>query len=316
MPFDFDTVSVPFRMQPGLRRLAAGASQLTPLSPGDAALAEKLPVLSAFATQALLAAPGFDAAPAVQALAQHAAVEHPQAFAVQDNGDATALQLGWSLRAGHLEGTGPAEIGDCLRALPAPWRLAGLLCLAFAEDFAVIDGSSGHIPWLAVCLPSRWSPADKVGRHFAEVHAPVADNQILVTASDHLARLVTGHERWERFVWTITPQARLDNHPLRVAKPPWPDHADAEQLAAQAFFRTERQTFIPLPAQRLAIFTIHVEVQPLRDAVVSPAQASQLHDALATMSPNVLAYRGLAPARDRLLTWLAQRRDGTRGPAP
>jgi hypothetical protein len=316
MAFDFDNVSVPFRMQPGLRRLAAGAPQLTPLAPGDAALAEKLTVLSTCAMQALLSAPGFDAAPAVLALAHHAAIEHPHAFTVRGNGDATALQLGWSLRADVVEGHGPAAIGDCLRALPAAWRLTGLLCLAFAEDFAVIDGSNGHIPWLAVCLPSHWSPADKVGRHFAEVHAPVADNQLLVTASEHLARLVTGHDRWERFVWTITPLAQLDNHPLRVAKPPWPDHPDAEQLTAQACFRTERQTFIPLPAQRLAIFTIHVEVQPLRDAVVSPAQAQRLHDALATMSANVLAYRGLAPVRDRLLAWLVQRRDAAPGPPP
>jgi dimethylamine monooxygenase subunit A len=316
MPFDFDTVSVPFRMQPGLRRLAAGAPQLTPLAPGDAALTEKLVVLSNFATQALLSAPGFDAAPAVRALAQHAATEHSQAFAVQDNGDATALQLGWSLRADVVEGHGPAAIGDCLRALPAAWRLTGLLCLAFAEDFAVIDGNNGHIPWLAVCLPSHWSPADKVGRHFAAVHAPVADNQTLVTASDHLARLVTGDERWERFVWTITPQARLDNHPERMAKPPWPDAAGVEDLAADAFLRTERQTFIPLPAQRQAIFTIHVEVQPLRDAVATAAQARQLHDALASMSANVLAYRGLAAARGRLLAWLAGRGAAASEPMP
>jgi hypothetical protein len=29
-----------------------------------------------------------------------------------------------------------------------------------------------------------------------------------------------------------------------------------------------------------------------------------VHDALATMSPAVLAYRGLGDARDRLLAWL------------
>jgi hypothetical protein len=33
MPFDFSLVSAPFRMQPGLRRVAAGASQLTPSTP-------------------------------------------------------------------------------------------------------------------------------------------------------------------------------------------------------------------------------------------------------------------------------------------
>jgi hypothetical protein len=30
-----------------------------------------------------------------------------------------------------------------------------------------------------------------------------------------------------------------------------------------------------------------------------------VHDALASMSPAVLAYRGLTDARDRLLVWLA-----------
>jgi hypothetical protein len=57
--FDFDAaVQAPFRMQPGLRRLAAGAPQLTPLRPGSRHQREKLAVLSAFWSQALLAAPG------------------------------------------------------------------------------------------------------------------------------------------------------------------------------------------------------------------------------------------------------------------
>ena len=40
MSFDFAAVSAPFRMQPGLRRLAAGTTQLTPNQPGDRALRE------------------------------------------------------------------------------------------------------------------------------------------------------------------------------------------------------------------------------------------------------------------------------------
>jgi hypothetical protein len=176
----------------------------------------------------------------------------------------------------------------------------GQLCLAFAEDFAIIDGATACIPWLAVCLPSHWAPQDKVGRHFAEVHAPVADNRLLLTASEHLARLVTGTQRWERFVWTITPEPRLDMHPARVGQPRWGDDSEA-------FFRTERQTFIPLPEARQAVFTIHVESRPLAEAITTPAEAATLHAALASMSDAVLAYRGLTSARDRLLAWLAER---------
>ncbi len=307
MPFDFSAVSAPFRMQPGLRRIAPGARQLTPNAPGARALREKLGVLQHHAPQALLAAPGFDAAPALRALMRQAAAEHPDAFVWDGALAFDAARLGWSIRGDALQGDGPPEIGACLRALPPAWRLPGLLSLALAEDFAVIDGASARIPWLAVCLPSRWAPEEKVGRHFAEVHAPVADNQLLLTAADHLARLVTGADRWERFVWTLSPEPRLMQHPHHVRPAVWPPALDANALAAHTSFRTEHQTFIPLPEARQAVFTIGVESRPLTEAIDSPARARQLHDALASMSDAVLAYRGLTDPRERLLAWLASR---------
>ncbi|CAN5703229.1 hypothetical protein BH11PSE8_BH11PSE8_47380 [soil metagenome] len=322
MPFDFATIQAPFRMQPGLRRLDTGAAQLTPARLDSHHLREKLAVLTLHAGDALLASPGFDATPALHALARHAAREHPEAFVWNGREVFTAPWLGWSLgddgsgRADAVEGFAPpthhgsrsTDIGHCLNALPPAWRLAGLLSLAFEEDFAVIDGASARIPWLAVCLPSHWSPADKIGRHFGEVHAPVADNTLLVKAGEHLARLVTGDDPWERFVWTITRQSALDTHPDRRPVLAWPEEAETgAAFASQAFFRTERQTFIPLPSRRQAVFTIHVEVQPLAQAIASSERAAQVHDALASMSSAVLAYRGLAPARDWLLAWLQSR---------
>ncbi|MFG5409629.1 heme-dependent oxidative N-demethylase subunit alpha family protein [Piscinibacter sakaiensis] len=105
---------------------------------------------------------------------------------------------------GGQEAPHPAA-GACLAALAPAQRLAGLLSLAFVEDYAVLDARDTTLPWLAVCLPSHWAPEDKLGRPFAEVHAPVADNRLLVGAAGALARLVAGPQRWERFVWTLTP---------------------------------------------------------------------------------------------------------------
>jgi len=307
MGFDFASITAPFRMQPGLRRLAAGTPQLTPSRVGDRALREKLAVLSAYAPQALLATPGFDARPALQALSAQAASEHPGAWSSEGPKHVHAHQLGWSLRGNELQphGDAPPEVGATLRTLSPEWRLPALLSLAFVEDFAIIDGATAHIPWMAVCLPSGWAPEEKIDRHFAQVHAPVADNQLLITAADHLARLVTGNDRWERFVWTITRHPRLHAHPARQDPAPWPANDSAEQLAQRAFFRTEHQTFIPLPELKQAVFTIHVDLQPLAEALPDAAHAQQMHDALASMSPAVLAYRGLTDARDRLLAWLA-----------
>lgn len=311
MGFDFEAaVLAPFRMQPGLRRLADGAAQLTP-TPGDGRhLREKLAALSRPLPSPLCCMPGFDPSPALQALARQAAAEQPAAFG-WDGDRAVAHQLGWAVHGdGAVQATSAApalpQVGDCLRRQSPPWRLPALLSLAFAEDFAIIDGRSALIPWLAVALPSHWAPQDKIGRHFAQVHAPVADNQMLLAAADALARLVSAPTRWERFVWTVTPNPRLDAHPSHT--PVWRWHpGDADAVAAQAWWRTERQTFIPVEGIGQAVFTILVDTQPLAQAIDSAAKASRLHDALATMSPSVLQYRGLLTVREPLLHWLAHR---------
>jgi dimethylamine monooxygenase subunit A len=308
--FDFDAaVLSPFRMQPGLRRLADGAVQLTPARPGSRHQREKLAVLSAFALHALVQQAGFEAAPALHALAAHAAREHPDWF-VWDG--ARASSLGVSVADGEVSDTAPGvfglgdEIGRCLRGLPSAWRLAGLVCLAFEEDFAIVDGTSATLPWIAACLPSHWAPEAKVGRHFAEVHAPVADNVLLVRAGEHLLRLVCSAERWERFVWNVTRAPRLNMHPALADPAPWPIDAFASD-PPRAWFRSERQTFIPLPERTQAVFTIGVDVVPLAQAIDTRERAQRLHDTVATMSDAVLAYRSLTAVRTPLLAWLAAR---------
>jgi hypothetical protein len=308
MPFDFAAVSAPFRMQPGLRRLAPEAEQLTPNRDPHGVLADKLAVLTGHADRALREEPGFDARPALRALSEQAAREHPQAWVVDDPTAWRARSLGWSVCDGAVVGDGAPAIGECLRKLPVAWRPAALLALAFAEDFAILDAATGRVRWLAVCLPSRWAPEDKIGRHFSAVHAPVADNQTLIAAAEHLIRLVTGAERWERFVWTISPDGRLAQHPRIGAAAAWSRTADPGTLATCAFFRSERQTFIPLSQVGQAVFTIQVESRPLVETVSSAEQADRLHAALASMSAAVLEYRGLTAARERLLQWLDARR--------
>ena len=319
MSFDFDhAVQAPFRMQPGLRRLAPGTAQLTPNQLGARHLREKLAVLFNWSGQALLREPGFDATPALAALAAQAQAEHPRCFQVDAAGGWHALALGWAVDAQREvrdEGSPWPEIGACLNRLPAEWRQAGLMALAFAEDFAIVDGSRATLPWLAVCLPSHWSPQDKIGRHFSEVHQPVADNALLLKAGEHLMRLVSGEERWERFVWNISRHPRLHTHPQRVDRQPWAADLGPDALAENAWFRTERQTFIPLPQHQQAVFTILVDSRPLAQAIATAAHAERLRNAVASMSPAVLAYRSLATARARLLAWLDARASALATPA-
>lgn len=265
MDFDFSHVAVPFRMQPGLRRLALGASQLTPLAPGSALYQDKRRVLEAGQSRQL--AGGFDPAPAIESIAERARAERA---------------------GGTLDAKLPLE-------------------LAFEEDFAVLDGATATLPWLCVCVPSHWAPEDKLGLDFMALHGPVADNAALLAASRHLVQLATGGERWERFVWTISPSPRYDQHPRRHARTPWPD-ADSGEFGEHCWLRAERQTFFPVGrGTHQAVFTIRVMLEPLAQAVDTPDKARRLHDSLASMSDAVAAYKGLAPARAPLLQWLAAR---------
>ncbi|MDH4391935.1 MAG: DUF3445 domain-containing protein [Aquabacterium sp.] len=355
MAFDFDAaVHLPHRMQPGLRRLQPGARQLTPAAAphgvGIRHLREKLAVLGAYWQQALLQQPGFDAGPALAALAAHAAAEQPQAFQI-DGSTWRAPWLGWQLDGddqpvaiGPVSPISPIspispghpwpEVGALLATIPRRWRRAALLALAFAEDFAVVDGTTGALPWLAVALPSMWAPEEKIGLSFADAHAPVADNRLIVGAAPQLVRLVTsgqapetpaaspprrgvsGAQPWERFVWTLTAHPRLHGHPQRVDPARWAPGLNDDALAAQTWWRTERQTFIPVPGARQAVFTILVNVTPLASAFATPAQAARVHDALASMTDAVLDHRGLTRARPALLRWLARQAAGSSAGTP
>lgn len=310
MSFDFAAaVQAPFRMQPGLRRLPRGAAHLEPLGPGSRTQREKLAVLSAFADQALCKAEHFDATQAVHALAGLAAAEHP-AHWTWDGWSARALTLGAAVdSAGTIQqfeggrfGLGD-EVARCLAGLPPPWRLPGLFSLAFAEDVALIDANTGRVPWMAVALPSHWAPEHKVGKTLADVHAPVPDATLLQQATPALLALAGGTQAWERFVWNVTGHPRLHAHPDRVDPARW-DAGAAESFPSAAWWRTERQTLYPLTQARQALFTIRIDVQPLSAAVRSATQANALRRAIASMSPEVLAYRRLSRIQPTLLRWL------------
>ena len=257
MDFDFNRIAVPFRMQPGLARVAGDTLRLTPLDPGGVLHREKRGVLESGASRQVVA--GFDPQPALEAIA------------------ARGLQAA--------------------REVPVE--------LAFEEDFAVLDGATGTLPWLCVCVPSHWAPEEKLGLGFAALHAPVADNDALVAASQQLVALATGGDCWERFVWTVSPSGRYDQHPHRHARTPWPAADDPQAFARGCWLRAERQVFFPVgQGTRQAVFAIRVMLQPLEAAVGSPEQARRLHDSLASMTPAVLDYKNLTGAQAPLLRWL------------
>lgn len=258
---DLSDLPLPMRMLPGLRR--CDSVRLHRLEPASPLGQEKQALLQAGWSR--LKVDGFDEAPVLQTVREHA-------------------------------GVGPHD------TTPLP--------LLVQEDLAVLDGIDGTLPWLSVCTPSHWAPEAKLGLHWGDAHAPVADNQALMTAQRQIIGLCTNGQCWQRSVYTVSADNRYDQHPARQQRTPWPDQQGLE-LAQRCWLRVERQQFFPvLGRSRQAIFSIRLMFERLDQSASRPDRAQALHDWLASMSPAVAEYKGLTGVRPALLAWLA----GQRGP--
>lgn len=176
------------------------------------------------------------------------------------------------------------------------------------EDFVILHDEPALgfvVRYVSVCFASNWSPADKLGLGFAAVHAPVADNRALLAARAGIETIAFRQAPVRRHVWLLSPSPDLWQDPNERA-PRWSEAlnntANGKQpLLSQVHFRIERQTTLPLPAIKRAVFFIHVMVCPLIDVLrVDASRANELADALDSMSPAFLAYRGMSTLRDPL----------------
>lgn len=265
----------PFRMRPGLARLDAATAPLLFLRDALA------PVYAAHKRAALRDQ---------RAIAQVGAADPAVLAAIAD---AYAAQTG-------------------VRLSPD----ADALALDMQEDFVILHDEPGEAGpdlrtrFLSVCFPSNWSPAEKLGLDFSAIHAPVADNALLQAGSRGIVDLALRQTPMLRHVWLLTPSADLAQHP-QTRRLRWDDalrQADTSgcRLIDQAFFRVERQTTLPLPQLQRAVFLIRVVVAPLTKVLDHhPSRCAELHSALASMSPAVVAYRGMAAVLERLQSELS-----------
>jgi len=187
-----------------------------------------------------------------------------------------------------------------LEGLPPVERLADALALAVQEDLVIMQSGAddaGRAELLQVCFPSGWDPAARAGADFAALHAPVPHGEILRRAAPPLVRAMVARGPFVRYVWSLAPDGRLDRNPRRVpASPAVPP--------AALWFRVERQTVMPMPELRRALFTIRVYVTPLAAVLGSRERRTRLAAAVASMDEATLVYKGIGSTRAELLRWL------------
>ncbi|HMN94263.1 MAG TPA: DUF3445 domain-containing protein [Hydrogenophaga sp.] len=272
------TVASPFRMQPGLsRREGAGHTLLLRDAQAPAYARAKQAVLNRNPQRALAGAPD------------------PQVLAAVAK--AAARETGQVL---------PAD----LRALTLGLQEDVVFLHDEPDAPGAASGAVMRVRALSVCFPSKWRPDEKPGKDFAAIHAPVADNTLLLAGARGIVDLAFRQASMLRHVWLLTPDPSLALYPDEPQRVAWEQalqqaESGAGRLLDQALFRVERQTTLPLPALGAGVFFIRVMVCPLPEVLaVAPGRAAELAQALASMSEAVLAYRGMTEVRERLLAEL------------
>ncbi len=146
----------------------------------------------------------------------------------------------------------------------------------------------GHI-----CTPSFWRPEHVKNASFWDIHHPVPGFPRDERVADRLAEHISKKGPFVRFVWTLTTDAKLDQHP-RHPRGSWDD-------AKQVWYRVERQITIPLQGLG-AIFLIRCYVHPL--SRLSQKQRHILKQAIELMPQEIAEYKGLGglKASERLLS--------------
>ena len=214
-------------------------------------------------------------------------------------------------RVGVRAAAGTFQDNSAIQTAPTPtlprWGTEQDLALKLQEDFVILkqDNETLRTEYLSVCFPSRWDPREKLGLDFAAIHAPVADNQTLIAAGQSIMAMAFMKQPMLRHVWLIVPAASLDQHPEKN-QAWWSEAlADASPLLPRLFFRIERQTTWPLPHLQRAVFFIRLMMSPLVDVLnTAPGRATELASSLRSMTPAIVAYRGMTDALPRLLTEL------------
>jgi dimethylamine monooxygenase subunit A len=295
-------VATPFRMRPNLEKLDSVAPALL-LRDGlaDVYRRERELVIAAHVDRAMVGTPDSAVLAAIRGVA-------PSPLAVE----------GWGEGAGGSSNQGDSPIHAPPHPSPLPQGERGLeTALSLQEDFVILKQNEDTLrtEYLSVCFPSRWDPREKLGLDFAAIHAPVADNQMLQAAGPSMMTMAFMKQPMLRHVWLIVPAASLDQHPEKN-QAWWSEAlADPSPLLPRLFFRIERQTTWPLPHLQRAVFFIRLMMSSLVDvlsvraeAVVASVhgRAAELAASLRSMTPAIVAYRGMTDALPRLLTELDQ----------
>lgn len=237
--------------------------------------------------------------------------EHPQHFHCQKSIDNTlkfhsqltqeTIYLDAELQLQQVEGSS---------VVPAYASTLDALSAQVQEDLTIICRSADGSNWLSavhLCYPNHWSAEEKIGKDFATIHAPVAGMEKINRRGSAIAHTMITHKPMVRFAWGLSTDTRLNHHPES------PPGVSVEQWQGRSFdpqhprlyLRIERQVIWGLPEYEAALFTIRTYFRDCGVVRKDLVLRSKLCEAIESMTPESLVYKGLTESKANILQWLS-----------
>jgi hypothetical protein len=180
------------------------------------------------------------------------------------------------------------------------------LCSQVQEDMAVceLNGGNDRITAIHLCAPNHWAASEKIGLSFDRVHGPVPGMHSTLQHFPKMLKAIVQKERFIRYAWGISSDDRLNHHPVP------PLGKDALQWAGrklgpgfETFVRVERQNLIGFASLDFFLFSIRTFFYPIGS--LNKMERIALLNAVQSMTPDSLEYKGLSGSLDFLINLLA-----------
>lgn len=149
----------------------------------------------------------------------------------------------------------------------------------------------------ALCFPTGWALEEKLGHPLDFIHGvvPGLNGALGSPIQQFLSRLKPGLA-FHRDNWGIVATDELNLHPARALPPP-----ASPVVLDRLWLRVEHQALLGLPHTKGVLFGIRIALYRLDELARDRAIADGLRHALATMSPEMAAYKRLDGIREKLI---------------
>ena len=185
--------------------------------------------------------------------------------------------------------------------------LASQIC----EDIALVnfDPASGadYLSMLHLCAAAHWSPADKIGQNFMNVHVPVPHIEKINSNAKQFVEVMIKKGPFVRFAWGFSSDTRLNHHPEPppgVSLDQWLGRSYTDPSKDKIYVRVERQTTLGFPEHNMALFTIRPTYLDEELLKANPELTSNLISAITSMSEHSRRYKGLKDSFEPVLARL------------